>query len=69
MGGKRNCLCLWGTWEPPKPKYHKETEPVAGHLGPSVCAGGGRGLRPVPAAGHTFVRARGANPIDILSSP
>jgi hypothetical protein len=21
MGGKRNCLCLWDTWEPPKPRY------------------------------------------------
>lgn len=28
MGGKRNCLCSWGTWEPPKPRYHKETKPV-----------------------------------------
>ena len=28
MGGKRNYLCLWGTWEPPKPRYHQETKPV-----------------------------------------
>src|SRR5712691_7686220 len=28
MGGKRNCLCLRGTWGTPKPRYHEETKPV-----------------------------------------
>ena len=27
-GGTRNCLCLRGTWEPPKPRYREETKPV-----------------------------------------
>jgi hypothetical protein len=34
-GGKANCLCLWGTWGTPKPRYREETEPVErGCLGP-----------------------------------
>jgi hypothetical protein len=28
MGGKRNCLCLRGTWGSPKPRYREETKPV-----------------------------------------
>ena len=28
MGGKANCLCLWGIWETPKPRYREETKPV-----------------------------------------
>jgi hypothetical protein len=27
-GGKANCLCLRGIWEPPKPRYREETKPV-----------------------------------------
>src|ERR1043166_5408598 len=37
-GGKANCLCLWGIWETPKPRYREETKPVSevawGHFVP-----------------------------------